>query len=101
MPACAGGPGQACYREACPRHRMAERHRSPGRTGRRPMSDTQLSGPALDGAGPPEFSKRGVVMAVVRRGGPKLLEATIIPGALFYLCLIAGGLGFAYLTAIA
>jgi hypothetical protein len=65
------------------------------------MSDAPCLCPALSGAGPPEFSKRGVVLAVVRRGGPKLLEATIIPGALFYLCLMFGGLGFAYLTAIA
>jgi len=65
------------------------------------MSDTRSPRPAIDELGPPEFSKRGVVLAVARRGGPKLLEATIIPGALFYICLVTGGLGFAYVTAIA
>ena len=46
-------------------------------------------------------SKRQVVAVVVRRGGPKLVEATVIPGVLFYSCLVWGGLGFAYLTAVA
>lgn len=49
---------------------------------------------------PPEISKRAVLLAVVRRGGPKLLEATIIPGLLFYVCLVWGGLGLAYFAAI-
>lgn len=52
------------------------------------------------GAGPPELSKRAVVAAVVRRGGPKLLEATFVPGALFYACLVWGGLGLAYVSAL-
>jgi hypothetical protein len=64
------------------------------------MSDIRSPRPAPTGEAPPEFSKRGVVLAVARRGGPKLLEATIIPGALFYACLVTAGLGFAYLTAI-
>jgi hypothetical protein len=53
------------------------------------------------GGRPPEFSKRAVVLAVVRRGGPKLLEATFIPGILFYVCLVWGGLGIAYLAGLA
>lgn len=53
------------------------------------------------GFGPPEVSKRAVVLAVARRGGPFLLEATFIPGALFYLCLIWGGLGVAYVVGLA
>jgi len=65
------------------------------------MSDIRSSRPARSETGPPEISKRGVVLAVARRGGPKLLEATIIPGALFYVCLVVGGIGFAYVTAIA
>jgi Protein of unknown function (DUF3159) len=60
--------------------------------------------PAASTAGaatPPEISKRAVVVAVLRRGGPKLLEATVIPGFLFYLALVLGGLPVAYLTALA
>jgi hypothetical protein len=57
--------------------------------------------PAALGSAPPELSKRAVVRAVVQRGGPKLLEATLIPGALFYACLVWGSLGLAYLIAIA
>jgi hypothetical protein len=64
------------------------------------MSDNRSLRPAASEVGPPEFSKRGVVLAVLRRGGPKLLEATVIPGALFYGCLMTGGLGLAYLAAI-
>jgi uncharacterized membrane protein len=41
-----------------------------------------------------------VVGAVARRGGPKLLEATVIPGAVFYLSLVLGGLGVAYIAAL-
>lgn len=50
---------------------------------------------------PPELSKRTIVAAIVRRGGPKLLEASIIPSLLFYTCLAFGSLGLAYLVAIA
>src|SRR5204863_4572290 len=53
------------------------------------------------GLGPPEVSKRGVIVAVARRGGPFLLEATFIPGALFYVCLLSGGLGVAYVVGLA
>jgi hypothetical protein len=61
-----------------------------------------VSAPPPDvSAVPPEVSKVAVVLAVARRGGPKLLEATVVPGVLFYLCLVWGGLGLAYLTAIA
>jgi hypothetical protein len=38
---------------------------------------------------------------VARRGGPKVLEATIVPGVLFYAALVGGGIGLAYLVAIA
>ena len=42
-----------------------------------------------------------MVGAVARRGGPKLLEATVVPGAIFYLSLVLGGLGAAYIGALA
>jgi hypothetical protein len=51
-------------------------------------------------ARPPEFSRRAVVLAVARRGGPHLLEATFVPAVLFYCCLVWGGLALAYLTAV-
>jgi len=56
--------------------------------------------PAALLAEPPELSKRSVVVAVVRRGGPKLLEATVVPGVLFYTCLVWGSLGLAYAVAV-
>ncbi len=49
---------------------------------------------------PPELSKRTIVASVVRRGGPKLLEASFIPSALFYTALTLGSLGAAYVVAI-
>lgn len=53
------------------------------------------------GACAPVVSKRAVVVAVARRGGPKLLEATVVPAVLFYRCLVWGGLGLAYFSAVA
>ena len=52
------------------------------------------------GLGPPEFSKFGIFAAVVRRCGPHLIEATVIPGVLFYACLLTFGLGAAYIAAL-
>lgn len=52
-------------------------------------------------AAPPELAKRTVVWAVVQRGGPRLLEASIIPTMLFYTCLAWGSIGWAYAAAIA
>lgn len=49
---------------------------------------------------PPELSRRAVVGAVARRGGPKLLEATVIPAGVFYLSLVLGGLAVAYIAAL-
>ena len=43
-----------------------------------------------------EPSKRSILAMVVRRSGPHLLEATLIPAVLFYGCLVAVGLGAAY-----
>ena len=53
-----------------------------------------------EGGAPPELSKRTVVREVLRRGGPKLMEASVIPALLFYLCLVWGELGLAYISAI-
>jgi hypothetical protein len=66
-----------------------------------PAPAASTAGSATATATPPEVSKRAVVVAVLRRGGPKLLEATVIPGFLFYLALVLGGLAVAYLTALA
>src|SRR5580692_11106479 len=65
------------------------------------MSELRGSFPAGEPTAVPELSKRAVLRAVLRRGGPKVLEATVIPAVLFYVCLVWGGLGLAYLTAIA
>ena len=48
----------------------------------------------------PELSKRSILASVARRSGPHLIEATIIPAVLFYVCLVAGGLGAAYVAAL-
>jgi hypothetical protein len=41
-----------------------------------------------------------VFLTVIRRCGRSLLEASLIPSSLFYCCLIIGGLGVAYASAI-
>lgn len=46
------------------------------------------------------FSKFGVFVAVVRRSGPRLIEASLIPTALFYSGLVVIGLGAAYIAAL-
>lgn len=48
----------------------------------------------------PELSRLSIVAGVCRRCGPHLLEATIIPAVLFYGCLLALGLGAAYVAAL-
>ena len=45
-------------------------------------------------------SKLSVVTAVTRRMVPYLVEATLIPTALFYACLVIAGLGTAYAAAL-
>jgi hypothetical protein len=65
------------------------------------MPELRAPNPAGGPVAVPELSKRAVLRAVLRRGGPKVLEATVVPGVLFYVCLVGGGLGLAYLTAIA
>jgi hypothetical protein len=49
----------------------------------------------------PHLSKRAIVASVVKRGGPRLLEASFIPTALFWTALTFGSIGVAYLVAIA
>jgi hypothetical protein len=46
------------------------------------------------------LSRAQVFVSVVRRSGPHLLEASLIPTALFYACLVMAGLGWAYATAV-
>jgi hypothetical protein len=62
--------------------------------------DLRTTGLAAVDGGPPELSKRSVLVAVLRRGGPRVLEASVAPAVLFYVCLVFGSLGLAYLTAI-
>jgi hypothetical protein len=50
---------------------------------------------------PPELRKRTIIASVARRGGPRLLEASFIPTAIFVTCLTLGSIGWAYLAAIA
>ena len=47
-----------------------------------------------------EPSKRGILAAVVRRSGPHLFEATLVPAVLFYGGLVAVGLGAAYVVTL-
>ncbi len=51
-------------------------------------------------ANPAGLSRAAVFASVVRRSGPHLLEASVIPTALFYSCLVMAGLGTAYATAL-
>jgi hypothetical protein len=46
------------------------------------------------------LSRAAVFGSVVRRSGPHLLEASLIPTALFYACLVMVGLGTAYAAAL-
>ena len=47
-----------------------------------------------------EPSKLAIFAMVARRSGPHLIEATIVPAALFYAGLLTAGLGAAYLAAL-
>jgi hypothetical protein len=53
----------------------------------------------MDGV-PAAISKVSVFLAVVRRSGPHVIEASLIPTALFYCCLVLAGLGAAYAAAM-
>ena len=65
------------------------------------MLDIRTSGGWPIDGDPQEISKRSVLVAVIRRGGPKILEASVAPAALFYVCLVFGSLGLAYAAAVA
>ena len=60
-------------------------------------SDESPSRPASE---PVPFSKISVFLSVVRRSGPHVIEASLIPTALFYCSLVVIGLGAAYITAL-
>ncbi|HYH49430.1 MAG TPA: VC0807 family protein [Acidimicrobiia bacterium] len=47
-----------------------------------------------------EPSKLAIFTMVVRRSGPHLIEATIVPAVLFYVALLTAGLGAAYMAAL-
>jgi hypothetical protein len=46
------------------------------------------------------ISKVAVFVSVVKRSGPHIIEASLIPTALFYSCLVMAGLGAAYAVAL-
>ena len=54
----------------------------------------------MDGPLPIGLSRAAVFASVARRSGPHLLEASVIPTALFYSTLVIVGLGAAYAVAI-
>jgi hypothetical protein len=49
---------------------------------------------------PPTISKWAVFAAVVRRSAPRLIEASLIPTAVFYCALVLIGVGAAYAAAV-
>jgi hypothetical protein len=57
--------------------------------------------PAGPAEAPPVLAKRTIVASVIRRGGPRLLEASIVPTVLFWTCLAWGSIGWAYAAAVA
>ena len=61
--------------------------------------DTAAVG-AVIGAPPLALSKGSVFLTVVRRSGPHVIEASLIPTALFYCSLVVAGLGAAYVAAL-
>jgi hypothetical protein len=48
----------------------------------------------------PTVSKVSVFLSVVTRSAPRLVEASLIPSALFYCALVLSGIGTAYAVAI-
>jgi uncharacterized membrane protein len=50
--------------------------------------------------GPTGMSRSSVALAVVRRAGPHVIEASLIPTALFYCCLVFINLGAAFVGAV-
>jgi hypothetical protein len=69
------------------------------------LDTTELSSDAehgtdASGLRPAAVSKFSVFLAVVRRSGPHLIEASLIPTALFYCSLVLAGLGTAFVVAV-
>ena len=56
--------------------------------------------PSMTTLRPTGLSRAAVFVSVVRRSGPHLVEASLIPTALFYACLVMAGLGVAYAAAL-
>ena len=56
--------------------------------------------PALSDPTPPAISKAAIFVAIVRRSAPHLVEASLVPTALFYCCLVLVGIGAAYAVAL-
>lgn len=56
--------------------------------------------PALSDPTPPAISKAAIFVAIVRRSAPHLIEASLVPTALFYCCLVLVGIGAAYAVAL-
>src|SRR5689334_15372575 len=74
----------------------------------RRQSQLPASGPLLvaaepgeDGSARPPLSKLHVLAVLGRRSLPRLIEATVVPGVLFYLFLITIGPTAAMLAALA
>lgn len=67
-----------------------------------PVAEPATAGPAAATSAAPveEHGLRSVLLAVVRRSRRHVIEASVIPAVLFYVCLITGGLTFAYVTAL-
>jgi hypothetical protein len=65
-----------------------------------PLPSEALSDAADAVAAVPALSKAAVFLAVVRRAAPRLVEASLIPTALFYTCLVLAGVGAAYAVAL-
>jgi len=61
---------------------------------------TSRSGPSPIGRVHVPISKVSVFVAVVKRSAPRLIEASLIPTALFYCCLVVVGVGAAYAAAL-
>lgn len=58
------------------------------------------SSDGANGLLPAALSKVSVFLAVVRRSGPHIIEASLVPTALFYCCLVLVGLAAAYAAAL-
>jgi hypothetical protein len=65
-----------------------------------PLVAQESSTPVDDGPARLVVSKLSVFGTVVSRAAPRLVEASLIPTALFYTCLVLAGIGAAYAVAL-